>query len=337
MDTDFKSSNSSNYSIKTLGCVLIGRNEGNRLHAAIDSIPCEILTQSVYVDSGSTDGSQEYAVKKGIHVIQLDDTLPFTAARARNAGARELIKLHPTIIYIQFFDGDCSLEKGWLETAINFLENNSDVAIVCGQRKERYPHKSIYNWLCDIEWDTPIGEAEACGGDFCARINAFKEVSGFNPNLIAGEEPDLCYRIRRSGMSIYRLDKIMTWHDANITNFSQWFIRNVRAGYAYTELFFTYRKEKSAFRRREFIRIISWAFVLPITTIIITIFETKFIFTLLLYPYQIYRIRSRQNGQKRSYTYATFMVLSKFPEFFGTLKYFYQKLLNKKQEIIEYK
>ena len=51
--------------------------------------------------------------------------------------------------------------------------------------------------LCDIEWNTPTGEAKACGGDFMIRKKAFKQVGGFNDTVIAGEEPELCYRLKK--------------------------------------------------------------------------------------------------------------------------------------------
>jgi hypothetical protein len=37
--------------------------------------------------------------------------------------------------------------------------------------------------LIDEEWDTPIGEASACGGDALIRIDAVLQVGGYNPSL----------------------------------------------------------------------------------------------------------------------------------------------------------
>ena len=77
-----------------------------------------------------------------------------------------------------------------------------------------HPEASVYNRLCDFEWDTPVGDAEACGGDFLARAAAFGSVGGFDERMIAGEEPELCYRLRRGGWRIHRADHAMTLHDA---------------------------------------------------------------------------------------------------------------------------
>jgi glycosyltransferase involved in cell wall biosynthesis len=43
-------------------------------------------SQRVYVDSGSSDGSAQLALKDGVTVIELTVPPHFTAARARNAG-----------------------------------------------------------------------------------------------------------------------------------------------------------------------------------------------------------------------------------------------------------
>ena len=98
-------------------------------------------------------------------------------------------------------------------------------------RRELYPEHSIYNRLCDIEWNTPVGLVKACGGDALMRVAAFEEVQGFNEALIAGEEPELCLRFRNQQWNILRIDCEMTRHDANILTFSAWWKRNIRGGY----------------------------------------------------------------------------------------------------------
>ncbi len=46
-----------------------------------------------------------------------------------------------------------------------------------------------------MEWDTPVGEATWCGGDFLMRASAFTDLNGFAADMIAGEEPELCSRV----------------------------------------------------------------------------------------------------------------------------------------------
>ena len=184
-----------------LGAVAIGRNEGQRLERCLDALLAQGLA-TVYVDSGSTDGSREAARRRGVEVVELDLSLPFTAARARNAGFERLLELHPAVEFVQFVDGDCELVPDWIERGLAALLAEPDLVAVCAQRKERFPEASPWNRLCDLEWDTPVGEAEACGGDALYRRSALEAVGGFDPRLIAGEEPELCFRLRRQGGTI---------------------------------------------------------------------------------------------------------------------------------------
>ena len=142
--------------VSAVGVVAIGRNEGERLKKCLDSV-VGIAGRVVYVDSGSSDGSVEMTRAMGVDVIRLDVRVPFTAARARNEGFQYLRKLAPDLSYVQFVDGDCEVAAGWLGTGVAFLDARREVAVVCGRLRERYPERSIYNLLCDIEWDTTIG------------------------------------------------------------------------------------------------------------------------------------------------------------------------------------
>src|SRR5699024_3532063 len=92
-----------------VGIVLIGRNEGRRLDAALDAALAAggSLARVVYVDSGSTDGSAALARGKGVAVVELDASRPFSAARARNAGFAHLSQDGVGPRWVQFVDGDC--------------------------------------------------------------------------------------------------------------------------------------------------------------------------------------------------------------------------------------
>ncbi len=146
----------------TFGAVVIGRNEGERLKRCLQALSS--AEHVVYVDSGSTDGSVDWAKIHGVDVVALDMAVPFTAARARNAGFARLRKRAPDLRYVQFVDGDCELLASWPVRAIAFLDQDRSVAAVCGRTREREPDRSIYNWLCEQEWDHPPGEVREFGG-----------------------------------------------------------------------------------------------------------------------------------------------------------------------------
>lgn len=214
-----------------IGVVAIGRNEGERLRRSLRSLERWRETL-VYVDSGSTDDSREFARSMGVDVVELDTRTPFTAGRARNAGLERLVERHPHVRFVQFVDGDCEVAPEWIDRARERLASDPGLGVVCGRRRERFPDASIWNRLCDMEWNTPVGPAGACGGDALFRLDAFRAAGGFDPVLVAGEEPELCVRLRAHGFRVERLDLEMTLHDAAMTRFGQWWRRASRNGHA---------------------------------------------------------------------------------------------------------
>jgi glycosyltransferase involved in cell wall biosynthesis len=324
--------------ISRVSIVIIGRNEGARLVRCLASLTSQ-LTQLVYVDSGSTDNSVNAAQSVGADVVALDMTVPFSAARARNEGFDRMKKLYPKTQYVQFVDGDCEVAPDWLQNAVNFLEANSGVAAVCGRRRERFPEKSIYNMLCDLEWNTPIGEAKACGGDVLMRVDTFESVHGFRPDLIAGEEPELCVRLRAAGWKIWRLDHEMTLHDAAITRFGQWWKRTRRCGYAFAEGAHLHGKPPERHRVIESRSVWIWGLMIPLIAIIsVLAFGTSGIAVLLIYPLQFVRLAMRgKQSLKNNCWRALFLVLGKFPEVIGQLNFLYNRLYGKTAHLIEYK
>ena len=213
-----------------VGVVVIGRNEGERLRRCLFSLAAEAVPV-VYVDSGSRDGSPELARGLGVELVELDPSRPFSAARARNEGFDRCTRLYPELAAIMFVDGDCEVVPGWLARAWAELANRPELAVVCGRRREQDPERSAYNRLADLEWDTPVGLADSCGGDALFRVADFRAVGGFDPTARAGEEPELCQRLRASGRRIARIDAEMTRHDLNMTSFGQWWRRASRVGY----------------------------------------------------------------------------------------------------------
>lgn len=323
-----------------IGSVVIGRNEGERLRICLESLS-QRLTHIVYVDSGSSDGSIELAMKMGVAVVPLDMAQPFTAARARNTGFKSLITNYPELKYVQFIDGDCQLASGWLEAASNFLEQHTGYAVACGRRRERFPEKSMYNQLCDIEWDTPIGEATACGGDALIRVKAFVQVDGYRDDLIAGEEPEMCFRLRQNGWKIYRLDAEMTLHDAAITRFKQWWQRSKRAGFAYAEGSSLHGESGEKYWVKENRSIIFWGGLLPVFLIFLSILNQWFFMGWIVYFIQIFKIAifNLHNEYSKEFRFllACSFILIKFPQLMGVFSYHIARFLRYRAKIIEYK
>lgn len=317
-----------------IDAVVIGRNEGERLIRCLDSLAAAGLRRIVYVDSGSTDDSIAAARIRDAEVVHLDLSLPFTAARARNAGVAALPGGDAGADYIQFVDGDCSLDPGWLPMASAFLGDNPGVAAVCGRRRETAPEASVYNRLIDREWDTPVGQARSCGGDALMRRNAFLDVGGFNPGLIAGEEPELCVRLRAAGWQIWRLPAEMTRHDAAIHRFGQWWRRSRRAGHAFAEGAALHGAPPERHNVAALRRVLLWGLALPLTAVAgAGLFHPIFLALLLLWPLNALRLWRRDGDAAR----AVFMTLGKIPEAIGAAEYWLKRASGRPARLIEYK
>jgi glycosyltransferase involved in cell wall biosynthesis len=222
-----------------LSIVVIGRNEGTRLRRCLESVvsACgfENRAEIVYVDSASNDGSPETARAFDAEVIVLDGQ-KLTAARGRNEGWRRA-----RAPYILFLDGDTILNADFPRLAMNALSLDERIAAVWGHRREIHPERSMYNRVLDLDWIYAPGDTEFCGGDVLMRRRALEEVNGYDSTLIAGEEPELCRRLRHRGYRILHIDVPMTGHDLDMTRFSQYWKRALRAGHAYAEMSLRFR------------------------------------------------------------------------------------------------
>lgn len=322
-----------------IGVVVIGRNEGGRLQRCLESLVTK-AQKVVYVDSGSTDHSVAMARSMGVTVVELDMQVPFTAARARNEGFRALASMASGLEFVQFVDGDCEMQPGWMETGAQFLGSHPEVAIVSGRRRERHPEQSIYNRFCDFDWQLPIGETSFCGGDAMMRVDAFTQIGGFREGLIAGEEPELCVRIRQAGWKVWRLDAPMTLHDAAILRFSQWWKRTMRGGYAYTEGAFLHGRAPTRHFVRQARRIFFWGLVLPAIILGGAILNPLFLAAIFVYPLQMLRLflsDKVSTSIRDRWVKAVLFTLARFPEAIGQLRFVANYCSRRTGKLIEYK
>ena len=319
------------------GVVAIGRNEGDRLERCLRSI-APSGARVVYVDSGSTDGSPALAARLGADVVALDMAIPFTAARARNQGCTRLLALDSGLDYVQFVDGDCEVDSTWLARARDYLDAHAGCVAVAGQRRERHPERSIYNTLCDLDWRSTPGDTTAFGGDVMLRTAAWRDVGGYDPTMIAGEEPDLSIRLRRRGWTIRQTEWPMTLHDANILAIGPWWRRAMRTGYAFGQGADRYGGAPERHWVRERWSAIFWGLALPSMVIGASLASAWLALGLMLaYPAQMLRIAARSGLPPRLALALGFhRVLNKFPEAIGVLKYVRSRSAGTTR-IIEYK
>jgi len=217
-----------------ISVVVIGRNEGARLSRCLASVRQAHWQgqrwELLYVDSHSSDGSPEVAWQFGARVLSLGDQPPCAAA-GRNIGWRASRGL-----LVLFLDGDTLLDPHFVARALAVLKSEPRLVAVWGHRRESHPEQSIYTRVLDLDWVFAPGRVDYFGGDALVRRRALADVGGFDDTLVAGEEPELCRRLRGAGWQIEHIDAPMTRHDLAITSARAWWKRAERAGLAYAQV-----------------------------------------------------------------------------------------------------
>lgn len=321
----------------SLGAVAIGRNEGSRLKACLRSL-VSVCDRIVYVDSGSSDDSMVFARSLGVIVVELDKTQPFTAARARNAGFEKLMTEENPPEFVQFVDGDCRVESGWLEAGLAALEGDASLGLVTGWRSEIYPDASVYNAMFQIDWHRPAGSIATCGGDMMIRTKAYCEIGGFNPRVIAAEDDEFCLRLGKAGWKLKRLPLSMTWHDADMKNFGPWWQRTIRDGHGFAQVGHMHPPHF----RREILRVLIYGLLLPLS-FLAGLLLAPWLSLAVLMIYVLSWLRTALNLRRREMTasmafrQASFLTISKIPNLFGMMIYHRRLLIGDDMKIIEYK
>jgi GT2 family glycosyltransferase len=327
----------------SIGIVVIGRNEGVRLAQCLESV-VRCGCASVYVDSGSTDNSVASARAFGVESLELDGARPFSAARARNEGFTRLTEKYPGLHFVQFLDGDCTLLPGWIDAAVSALRADPRRAAVLGRLLERNPAASLYNRLCDLEWRCAPGDLQdygKLGGISMMRADVFRRLGGFRAEVIAGEDSELGVRMALAGHTVTKLACPMATHDAGIKSFRQWWRRAVRGGHAIGQRSDLHGSSAVRDCVRERNSTLFWGIGLPLM-VLSSAFATRgasFLF-LAAYPLLGVRVwryrRSIGDGPEEALLYALFVLIAKFANAVGLLKFILNKFAGR-YHIIEYK
>lgn len=319
--------------------VIIGRNEGLRLAMCLQSVQeanwAGMTYELIYVDSMSSDGSVAMAEDRGARVIVLNDELP-CAAKARNLGWRAA-RGHD----ILFLDGDTQLHPEFVSVAAARLRPQS-ICAVWGHRRESRPQDSIYNRVMDLDWIYPAGRTLYFGGDVLIKRQALDDVGGYDPHLKAGEEPEMCARLRAKGWEIEHIDHPMTQHDLAITSFKAYCLRAYRSGIAYAEVADRMRSMKDALWQKESRRDFWHGLIFLATPWLMLMGSGVALVVVLLGVVVIARSARRcawkAPGQKiLCWQYAIHSMVQKVPAFFGQVAWRKAKWMNRKADFLDYK
>ncbi len=179
-------------------------NEEKRIEALIDNI--KILDKKynyeiIVADGHSTDQTAHLAEKKGAIVISDNKDAPKTIANGRNTGAG----IATGEIFI-FCDADTVIKDPdmFLSEIFSVFQDTQIIGGAPGLRI--FPDETIlqdkvfhylFNNIVRISFRT---KGPICGGQCqIVRANSFREVNGYNANIVHGEDSDFFRRLRKFG------------------------------------------------------------------------------------------------------------------------------------------
>jgi len=316
-----------------LSVVVIGENEGDRLSACFQSIAKmqrpDGNIEVIYVDSNSVDHSLNVAKDFNVKVMQISEG-ECSPAKARNVGWKEARGN-----YILFLDGDTSIAPEFVIDSID-LFCDPKIAVVCGYCREIRPDASVYHKIADLDWIYPKEFSEFCGGNAIIRRDILEKIGGYDESLVAGEEPEMCRRIRERGYRISCQDKLIGYHDIDMKNFSQYWNRGIRSGYAFAEISEKYRNTVDPFWLREsrhnFLKI--FVLLAVISLLIISyhkygVFWPNYVLVLgflVLIIKSTYKARKKSDDWLACFIYGIHSHFNHIPLFIGQLKYWISKI-----------
>ncbi len=314
--------------------VIIGVNAAETLADCISSVKDSRYTRGqlniFYVDGGSCDRSVEIAhAFRDVTALELVMDHP-TPGSGRNAGWKA-----GQAPLVQFLDSDTILHPGWLDHAVDAMTDG--VSAVFGNRNELHPERSVYNWIAELEWNGPAGEADAFGGDVLVQRSALEATGGYDEILVGGEDPELSQRIRKKGGKLVHLNQPMTRHDMAMYSLRGYLKRAFRTGYGYAAVSLRHGFKGNGFWNYELGRIaIRGGFAPALLTLSLALGFIHPLFTLLALPAlglifypRVFSVSNfmndKQINRSQAKTYAIHCALVVIPEFWGVVRLFLGK------------
>jgi GT2 family glycosyltransferase len=166
--------------------------------------------ETIVVDDGSTDSTAEIAERFGVHLISTENR---GLSAARNTGIEAA-----TGEIVAFIDADAHPDPHWLRFIAAGLAGTPHGGIggpniaparegLVSESLQAVPGGPIHVLLSDREAEHVPG----CNMAF--RREALEEIGGFDPQFrIAGDDVDLCWRLRDAGWMIAFSPGAMVWH-----------------------------------------------------------------------------------------------------------------------------
>ncbi|GFM34467.1 SLBB domain-containing protein [Desulfovibrio subterraneus] len=338
--------------------VIIGINSAAVLPACVASVRGSSYADGelrlFYVDGGSTDGTQDIAAAMPeVQLIALTPRYPAPGLQ-RNAGWRA--GKAPLVL---FLDADTTVDADFIERAVRYFREESSLVpdtrlgAVFGNRHERHPESSVYNWIGDLEWNptppathaaslhtpTPLHVVEAFGGDVLVRREALEQTGGYDEILVGGEDPELGVRFGLQGWAVCHADIPMTEHDLATSTLGRHCRRAFRTGYGFAAVALRHVGTAKGFWLHELFRILirggGGAFCL-LLSLFLPLFTLPILLAaaalLLLYPrlFSVERFMSaKQLSREEACLYAWHCALIVLPQLAGVIRFLWGAIVQR--------
>jgi glycosyltransferase involved in cell wall biosynthesis len=180
-----------------LSIVIPAFNEARLIESCLQSVSASIVangrpdftSEIIVVDNNSTDNTAELAKQAGVRVVFEPVN---QIGRARNAGAAEA-----TGDWLLFVDADSILNPGLLGDILQLIEDGKSVG--CGSTIKMEGVQWWASWTLRFWTGVSILFRWAAGALLVCRSDAFRDVGGFNQQLYAADEIDLCKALKKWG------------------------------------------------------------------------------------------------------------------------------------------
>ena len=192
--------------MKRVSIIMPCYNDGKYILEAIESIRKQTYTnwELIIVDDGSDD-EETLKIIKGLG----DEKIKvFHTEHLRPAGARNYGISHATGTYILPLDSDDTIDKTYIQKAVEVIDNNPKVGVV-------YCQADLFGEKSGL-WDLPKYSFNTMLLDNIVFVTAlfyksdWEKVGGFNTAMVAGmEDYDFWLSIMSLGREIYQIPEVL--------------------------------------------------------------------------------------------------------------------------------
>lgn len=190
--------------MKDISIVIIGRNAewciARLLDSVASSVPANLSTEVIYVDSASSDRTLEIVSRYSVKTVYLIASQMLCASAGRFVGSQ-----YATGKYVVFVDSDMELLSGWQERAVQVLDRFPKIAVVSGRQIDTEGQLTSETIAVGRFEENSFKEVRFAGSAAMFRRDVLSIAGSWNPYIISDEEPELCLRIRHAGFRIVEL------------------------------------------------------------------------------------------------------------------------------------